>query len=144
MLEFYTKVVGVTFEGRQRYVRQTSEGDRLTLERDKYNEFDYNAVKVINSSGNTIGFISKELAEKMAPQMDSGIMYTATVSAITGLETGENLGVNILVKMTDKLASSSSAYNFENYEAPWTVSDWVDYYGEKPNLNCDFSNESYD
>lgn len=97
-MEFHTKVVGVTFEGRQRYVRQTREGERLKLERDRYNEYDRNAIKVINSSGNTLGFISKELASDMAPQMDRGIIYTATVSNITGLNPGENMGVNILVK----------------------------------------------
>lgn len=143
-MEFYTKVVGVTFEGRQRYVRQTREGERLKLERDRYNIHDRNAIKVINSSGNVIGFISKELAAKMASHIDSGAMYTATVSAITGLKNGENLGVNILVKMHDRFTAGLSTYNFEDYEEPWTVSDWIDYYGEEPNLDGDFSNESYD
>lgn len=98
MLEFYTKVVGVTFEGRQRNIRYTSVGDRLTLARDKNNPFDCNAIKVFNSAGADLGFISKELAEKMAPQMDMGVIYTATVTSITGTNPGENMGVNILVK----------------------------------------------
>ena len=98
MLEFYTKVVGVTFEGRQRYVRQTRTGERLRLVRDRNNAYDCNAIKVINASGNVIGFMSREIASQLAPQMDRGIIFTATVSDITGTNPGDNMGVNILVK----------------------------------------------
>jgi len=98
MFEFHTKVVGVTFEGRQRYVRQTRVGERVSLVRDRYNPHDRNAIKVVNALGNEIGFISRELASQMAPRMDAGTTYTATVTAITGLNPGDNMGVNILVR----------------------------------------------
>lgn len=96
--EFYTKVVGVTFEGRQRYIRRMSEGEEVVLERDPSNIYDKNAIKVINESGYQIGFIAKDLAEKMAPNMDNGVKYRAEVSAITGTNPGDNFGVNLLIK----------------------------------------------
>lgn len=97
-MEFYTKVVGVTFEGRQRYVRQTQVGERLKLQRDRNNAYDCNAIEVINVSGNIIGFLSKDIAMQLAPQMDRGIIFTAVATAITGTNPGDNMGVNILVK----------------------------------------------
>ena len=96
--EFNTKVVGVTFEGRQRYIRRMSVGEDVTLERDPSNIHDKNAIKVINKGGYQIGFISRDLAEKMAPNMDNGIKYKAEVSAITGTNPGDNFGVNLLIK----------------------------------------------
>ena len=97
-MEFYTKVVGVTFDNRQRYIRRTAVGEAVTLERDRYNQYDSNAIKVINAAGNQIGHISRELASTMAPRMDNGVIYCATVTSITGINPGENLGVNLLIK----------------------------------------------
>ena len=95
IMEFYTKVAGVTFDNRQRLIRRMSVGERVSLVRDPYNPYDSNAIKVINSNGDQIGFIAKELASSMAYQMDSGTIFSATVSNITGLNPGENMGVNL-------------------------------------------------
>lgn len=97
MSEFYTKVAGVTFEGRQRYIRHMQVGERLTLERDRYNSYDSNAIKVINASGEQIGFLSRDVAAQLAPKMDRGVFCYAVCSAITGDNPGDNLGVNIRV-----------------------------------------------
>lgn len=42
-MEFYTKVVGVSFDGRQRLIRQTRVGESLSLVRDPNNQYDRNA-----------------------------------------------------------------------------------------------------
>ena len=97
-MEFYTKIVGVSFDGRQRLIRQTRVGESLSLVRDPNNQYDRNAIMVLNSSGNQLGFISKEVASNLAYNMDSGARYTATVSAITGTNPGDVMGVNILVR----------------------------------------------
>lgn len=94
-MEFYTKVAGVTFDNRQRLIRRMSVGENISLVRDPNNPYDKNAIKVINSNGEQIGFISKELASTMAIRMDAGVIYSATVSQITGMNPGENLGVNL-------------------------------------------------
>jgi len=98
IMEFYTKVAGVSFDGRQRYVRRLRIGESLILERDRYNPYDRNAIKVMNSNGEQIGFISKEIASTMAFNMDLGIRYSVIVSAITGTNPGDTMGVNILVR----------------------------------------------
>ena len=94
-MEFYTKVAGVTFDNRQRLIRRMSVGDTVSLVRDPCNPYDSNAIKVINTNGDQIGFISKELASTMAINMDSGVNFVATVSNITGMNPGENIGVNL-------------------------------------------------
>lgn len=96
---FYTKVVGVTFENRQKFVLETRINDILSLERDRYNEYDRNAIKVVNMQGNQIGFLSKEVSRTLAPLIDSGSEYIATVTGITGTNlTDHNLGVNVYIE----------------------------------------------
>lgn len=94
-MEFYVKVAGVTFDNRQRLIRRMFVGERVSLVRDPYNPHDRNAIKVINSNGDHIGFIPKEIAVTMAGNMDSGTTFSAMVSNITGMNPGENMGVNL-------------------------------------------------
>lgn len=96
-MEFYTKVAGVTFDNRQRLIRRMSVGEQVSLVRDPTNPYDKNAIMVINSNGDQIGFISKELSSTMAINMDSGIVFSATVCNITGMNPGENIGVNLRI-----------------------------------------------
>ena len=42
----YSKVVGVTFNNRQNYVKNCNAGDVLTLQREKNNAYDRNAIAV--------------------------------------------------------------------------------------------------
>ncbi|MDD3228906.1 MAG: HIRAN domain-containing protein [Oscillospiraceae bacterium] len=95
--QFHTKVAGVTFDNRQRLIRRMTEGESISLQRDPRNEYDKNAIMVINSAGNQIGFISKELAAVMAPNMDRGIGYTAVVCNINADMPGCPVGVNLLI-----------------------------------------------
>jgi len=81
---FNTKVVGVTFEGRQEIIRRLTAGDALTLERQPANPVDPHAVRVLTRAGEQVGYLSARVAARLAPSMDSGTRYTATVSQITG------------------------------------------------------------
>ena len=90
---FYSKVVGVTFENRQFYVKQCYKGQKLDLVRDRFNIYDKNAIAVY-AGNNMIGFLSRELAEKLAPQMDKGISYICYVEEVMG-GGNKNYGVNI-------------------------------------------------
>ena len=57
------------------------EGSSLTLERDPHNEYDPNAIKVIEpDSGEFIGFVAKEHAAEIAPHMDAGKKFTCNVN----------------------------------------------------------------
>ncbi|MDR7417556.1 MAG: single-stranded-DNA-specific exonuclease RecJ [Armatimonadota bacterium] len=81
---FHTKVVGVTFEGRQDLVRSIKAGQRLRLVRDPSNPRDPYAIKVVTPDGGQLGFLRAALAARLAPTIDAGARYEATATALTG------------------------------------------------------------
>ena len=101
---FNTKVVGVSFEGRQEFLNDLAVGAKLKIVRQKDNEYDANAIAVTKEDGAQIGFLNRYLAAQLAPAIDGGQEYEAEVTAITGaqeqeslLEEQKNLGVNIRI-----------------------------------------------
>lgn len=94
---FYTKVVGVSFEGRQDFIRTLTSGSPLLLRREPDNPHDPHAIKVTTASGEQIGYLSARVAARLAPSIDSGARYTTTVSQVTG--GGErHQGVNVYLQ----------------------------------------------
>lgn len=63
-----TKVVGVSY--RQEAVARLQMGDQVWLEREPFNRYDTNAIKVIRNNGEQIGYINRYLAQSLAPLMD--------------------------------------------------------------------------
>lgn len=92
---FFTKIVGVTFEGRQDIVRSLREGDILALERQPENPYDANAI-VVQYGQLQLGFIRREIASQLAPLIDAGRNYRVTAASVTGGGT-RSIGVNIHV-----------------------------------------------
>ena len=92
-----TKVVGVTYEGRQSVIANMSEFDELDLVRNRNNGRDKNAIAVFYED-DQIGFLCRELAEKLAPLMDDGNEFSCEVSEITGGGSGLSYGVNIEIR----------------------------------------------
>ena len=84
-----TKVVGVTFRNedgtsRESIIARMSETDSIILERDPYNEYDSNAVKVcvINDDGKQqIGHLPRTLAAIISPKMRRGAEFPASIVA---------------------------------------------------------------
>ncbi|MFY9780295.1 MAG: DEAD/DEAH box helicase [Candidatus Baltobacteraceae bacterium] len=94
--EFFTKVAGVSFEGRQNAIAGLSPGEPLELVRARENPHDPNAVEVRYGRLH-VGFLRREIARRIAPNIDRGERYTATVGGVTG--GGEkNVGLNIHVR----------------------------------------------
>ncbi|MCL6553012.1 MAG: single-stranded-DNA-specific exonuclease RecJ [Firmicutes bacterium] len=94
---FHTKVVGVTYAGRQAVVRTVQPGERLRLVREPSNPRDPYAIRVCRLDGTQLGFLRARLAAHLAPAMDTGARYVATATAVTG--GGERAwGLNILVE----------------------------------------------
>ena len=102
--EFYTKIVGVTFEGRQDVVAGLSEGQELALERQADNAFDPNAIAV-RFGALQLGYLRKEIAKHLAPHIDEGMRYRARVGSLTG-GGARSLGVNIFVQRETTRESS--------------------------------------
>jgi len=97
--EFYTKIVGVTFENRQETIRLIEDGEAVELRREPQNGFDPYAVGVYYE-GMSIGFLNARLARCLAPALEKGAVYEAYVSQITGRDK-ETLGVNICIQKSD-------------------------------------------
>lgn len=123
---FYTKVVGVTFDDRQTVVRMLDAGETLMLEREPDNPHDPHAIRVRRlparstqaglpaqagadlpglparqTSGEQIGYLAATLAGRIAPMMDRGARYRATVAQITG-GGDRSFGVNLLIERIEE------------------------------------------
>ena len=98
---FVTKVVGVTFEGRQAVVSGLSVGEELAVVRDPNNPVDANAIALRTLSGAQVGFLRRQIAAHLAPNLDGGMRYLAHVSAVTGGDEGRSYGANIEVCRED-------------------------------------------
>lgn len=83
--ELETKVVGVTFGNRQQVILRLSVGDIVWLRREPTNQYDANAIRVDAADGNQIGYIARELAERLAPSFDLHCKdIPATITALVG------------------------------------------------------------
>lgn len=98
---FHTKVVGVTFEGRQQIVQTLQPGDPLVLRREPDNPHDPHAVKVSTASGAQVGYLSARVAARLAPSIDAGTSYAASVSQVTG-GGDRSYGVNVYLERQER------------------------------------------
>ncbi len=94
--QFFTKVVGVSFEARQSLVAGLRAGDALELERQPENTYDPNAIAV-RYGALQLGFLKKQIAARVAPKMDAGEAYRVSIASLTGGGT-KHFGVNIFVE----------------------------------------------
>jgi single-stranded-DNA-specific exonuclease len=92
---FNTKVVGVTFEGRQDTAGGVRVGQAVELRRDAANAYDPNAIGVWFGALQ-LGFLRKQIAARIAPNIDAGERYTAEITAVTGGGT-RSTGINLYV-----------------------------------------------
>ena len=72
---FVTKVVGVTFEGRQAVVSSLSAGQELVVVREPHNPVDANAIALFTLSGPQVGFLRRQIAAA-SPDLDGGMRYS--------------------------------------------------------------------
>ena len=99
---YETKVVGVSKENedgtlRQDFIRnEVSEDDKLQLEAEPANSFDPNAIKVLSKNGNQIGYLNKEMAEKVKPALDNQTEIHVTARWVNG---EKMLGVGLRIEL---------------------------------------------
>ena len=106
MSSFYTKIVGVTFEDRQRLISrlnrrgELASGTRLRLVPEPDNCYDPYAVKVVTMKDEQLGYISKEINKNIHINLLRGRQYFVTVSSVSGGQSDEqNYGINIEVRL---------------------------------------------
>ena len=101
---FYTKIRGVSWEGRQRLISrlnmsgQLEVGTPLELVREPDNPFDGNAVAVRTANGDMLGYLNKDINGGISEKMRRGVRYRVTVSSVTGGIGIGNYGINIKVE----------------------------------------------
>ncbi|HTA38329.1 MAG TPA: HIRAN domain-containing protein, partial [Candidatus Acidoferrales bacterium] len=99
---FHSKLVGVSFEGRQDVISGLRVGSDLELERQPDNPYDANAIAV--RYGNLqVGYIRREIAAHLGPRIDEGARYRARIASLTGGPSSgsgqtKHRGVNIVVE----------------------------------------------
>jgi single-stranded-DNA-specific exonuclease len=93
-----TRVVGVTYEGRQRVVAQLIKGETIFLVRDPDNLYDPNAIKVMRGTGQQLGYLNRELAARITPILDDqceGVLRGFVIAVTGGYDQFSNRGVLI-------------------------------------------------
>lgn len=99
---YESKVVGVSHHNpdgtsRQEIIRsEVAEDDPLFLELEPDNEFDENAIRVLSRHKRQIGYLNKELAEKVKPAL---INQTTIYSRALWVNGEKMLGVGIRIEL---------------------------------------------
>lgn len=105
-----TKLVGVTFEGRQGILaslQRMNATPALKVVREPANIYDPNAVAYVLGQ-KTVGYMDKEFAALLAPVMDEqGLALKAQVTAITQDADTRTLGCNVELWAEDGFDVSS-------------------------------------
>ena len=99
-------VVGVTFEGRQAYIKKMNGKEPVRLEPEPLNPYDPNAIAVMVAFPDAIhqiGYLPKDIAAIVAPHLD-GESLMCTIAELTGgfeLSDGDiaNLGVRLHIEL---------------------------------------------
>jgi HIRAN domain len=73
--------VNVKFDNRRVVAARVTEGNRLQLARDYANVIDRNAVSVL-FRGEEIGFLPRDAAQLLAPELDAGVRLRATAAGV--------------------------------------------------------------
>lgn len=100
---FFSKIRGVSHENRQNMIKKLSQYPQslisLSFKRDKKNLYDSNAIQIIvevlGKGSGLIGYVSSDLACKIAPLLDIGKQAIVIFEGITGIGAHYKLlGVN--------------------------------------------------
>ena len=97
LFKYNSKLVGVTFEGRQAVISTLKGNEPLRVRREAENEYDPNAVAVDVQVGEEflpIGYIAKDKNLEIAKSLDAGIPVQIVLASLTG-GSGKSFGVNI-------------------------------------------------
>ena len=97
LFKYNSKLVGVTFEGRQAVISTLKGDEPLRVRREADNEYDPNAVAVDVKVGEEllpIGYIARDKNLEIAKSLDAGIPVEIKLASITGGD-GKSFGVNI-------------------------------------------------
>ncbi len=115
---FHSKIVGVSFEGRQDTIAGLKEGAELQLVREPEHEKDSNAIAVFY--GNLrLGYVRAGIAKHLAPLVDAGTRYRARIENLTG-GGNRHRGVNIVVERDAAATIAEGTRDRATLRAAWS------------------------
>lgn len=99
---FYSKIAGISRQNsdgtsRQAIAAQCEVGEGLYFEHEPDNPVDPNAIKLSRLSGEQLGYLRADYAERLIREAERGYQYVINVTDITGGGPGRNFGINIMV-----------------------------------------------
>ena len=117
-IHYNSKLVGVTFEGRQEVIKVLNGSEMLRVRREADNKFDDNAVAVDVQFGEDwapIGYIAKDKNKDIAAALDAGNEVFIGIASLTG--GGEkSYGVNTEIEYTKVKAEAKAVSADETLE----------------------------
>jgi single-stranded-DNA-specific exonuclease len=99
MKEMMSKLVGVSFDGRQDNVKKIQPGFNLFWVHEKDNQYDPNAIKVFADPEmvHELGHLKKELAEQVVEWLADGKTMMIVAEQVTGGKDNQTFGLNIRI-----------------------------------------------
>lgn len=119
LFKYNSKLVGVTFEGRQAVISTLRGNEPLRVRREADNEYDPNAVAVDVKVGEEllpIGYIARDKNLEIAKSLDAGIPVEIKLASITGGD-GKSFGVNIELQYQEAPKNATVAAPVKTEEA---------------------------
>ncbi len=83
-MKMIIKIKGVTFEDRQPFFEEIKEGQKVFLMPQLNNEFDDNAVMIVDAEGRDLGYVPKENSKAITELINADKNITAEIVAIVG------------------------------------------------------------
>jgi HIRAN domain len=121
--EFFSKIAGVTHDNadgtsRQAIISRCNVGERLVLQPEPDNSFDPNAVKVLRTNGEQLGFLGARLAAELQPYLIAGQTIPCCIANFSGgeYETGVNIYIGAWVS-TEQGGAAGTLSTFIKPEA---------------------------
>lgn len=113
-ISYHSKLVGVTFEGRQEIIGVLNGDEQLRFRREPENEYDKNAVAVdvlLTDAWVPIGYIARDKNSELAEVLSAGKRAGIKISEITGGD-DKSYGVNVYITYEKKpqLVRTPDAY----------------------------------
>lgn len=111
---YHSKLVGVSFEGRQEIIAKLKGDEVLRFRREPENLYDSNATAVdvsLDGEWQAIGYIAKDNNSELSMVLDKGKSATIKLSEITGDGENKHFGVNVYIEYEKerKLVRSKNA-----------------------------------
>ena len=77
-------VAGVVAGNKQGLIKYLTPNTKLHLKRDPFNAYDPYAIGIHLANGTQVGWVPKEHAKNLAPELDMGLGWDAALEALVG------------------------------------------------------------